>query len=120
MPKRILVLDDNQSILDVVEEVLSYEKFQVLITSDSDNLIEIAKIFQPDLFIIDHRLAGQRTNDMCKQIKCLPCFNNIPVMLCSNYYYRGADFSAIACDDIIAKPFGMEELVDKVNHLILH
>jgi len=62
MLKRILVLDDNQSILDMVEEALSYEKFQVLITSDSNNLIEIAKIFQPDLFILDDRFAGRKTD----------------------------------------------------------
>jgi DNA-binding response OmpR family regulator len=119
MLKRILVLDDNQSILEMVEEALSYEKFQVLITSDSDNLIEIAKIFQPDLFILDDRLVGRKTGDICSQIKWHPRFGNTPVMLCSNYYHRGADFSAVPCDDIIAKPFGLEELVSKVNNLIL-
>ena len=120
MLKRILVLDDNQHILDVVEEALSYEKFQVLITSDSGNLIEIAKIFQPDLFILDDRLAGQNTNDICNQIKWHPRFSSTPVMLCSYYYHRGADFSAIPCDDVIAKPFGLDELVSKVNNLIIH
>ena len=119
MLKRILVLDDNQSILDMVEEALSYEKFQVLITSDSNNLIEIAKIFQPDLFILDDRFAGRKTDSICNQIKWHPRFGNTPVMLCSYYYHRGADFSSIPCDDVIAKPFGLEELVNKVNHLIL-
>lgn len=119
MLKRILVLDDNQSVLDMVEEALSYEKFQVLITSDSNNLIEIAKIFQPDLFILDARLAGNKNDGICSQIKWHPHFGRIPVMLCSYYYYRGADFSAMPCDDIIAKPFGLDELVQKVNNLIV-
>jgi DNA-binding response OmpR family regulator len=119
MLKRILVLDDNQSILDMVEEALSYEKFQVLITSDSDNLIEIAKIFQPDLFILDDRLIGKKDDGICTQLKWHPRFGNTPVMLCSYYYHRGADFSALPCDDIIAKPFGLEELVSKVNNLIV-
>ena len=120
MLKRILVLDDNQHILDVVEEALSYEKFQVLITSDSNNLMEIARIFQPDLFILDDRLAGHKTHDICSQLKWHPQFGNTPVMLCSYYYYRDVDFSSIPCDDIIAKPFGLDELVNKVNNLILH
>jgi DNA-binding response OmpR family regulator len=119
MLKRILVLDDNQSILDMVEEALSYEKFQVLITSDSNNLIEIAKIFQPDLFILDDRLVGRKSDGICHQIKWHPLFGNTPVMLCSYYYNRGTDFSGVPCDDIIAKPFGLEELVSKVNNLIL-
>ncbi|HTD41932.1 MAG TPA: response regulator [Mucilaginibacter sp.] len=120
MLKRILVLDDNQHILEAVEEALTYEKFQVLITSDSNNLIEIAKIFQPDLFILDDRLAGRKSSDdICNQLKWHPRFGNTPVMLCSYYYHRGADFSSLPCDDIIAKPFGLDELVNKVNNLIL-
>lgn len=118
MSKRILVLDDNESIRDMVEEALSYEKFQVLSTSDSHNLIEIAKIFQPDLFILDDRLAGAKNDDICRQLKWHPRFGNTPVMLCSYYYYRGGDFSAMPCDDVIAKPFGLDELVSKVNNLI--
>jgi DNA-binding response OmpR family regulator len=119
MLKRILVLDDNQDILDVVEEALSYEKFQVLITSDSYNIIEIAKIFRPDLFILDDKLSGRRNEDISRQIKWHPVLGNIPVMLCSSYFYKDVDFSNMACDDIIAKPFGLEELVQKVNNLIV-
>lgn len=120
MLKRILVLDDNRYILEAVEEALSYENFQVLITSDSSNLIEIAKIFQPDLFILDDRLAGRKSSaDICNQIKWHPRFGSTPVMLCSYYYHRGADFSSLPCDDIIAKHFGLDELVSKVNNLII-
>jgi DNA-binding response OmpR family regulator len=120
MLKRILVLDDNQDILDVVEEALSYEKFQVLITSDSNNLIEIAKIFQPDLFILDDKTTGNKNDDICRQIKWHPRFGSTPVMICSSYFHKDIDFSAMACDDIIAKPFGLDELVAKVNNLIVH
>lgn len=119
MLKRILVLDDNQDILDMVEEALSYEKFQVLVTSDTNNIIEIAKIFQPHLFILDDRLAGRRNDEISRQIKWHPRFGNTPVMLCSAYFPKDADFSAMACDDIIAKPFGLDELLGKVNNLIV-
>lgn len=118
MLKRILVLDDNQDILDVVEEALSYEKFQVLITSDSNNIIEIAKIFQPHLFILDDKLAGRRNDEISRQIKWHPVLGSVPVMLCSSHVHRD-DFSSMACDDIIAKPFGLDELVEKVHNLIV-
>ena len=119
MLKRILILDDNQDILNVVEEALSYEKFQVLITTDSHNIIEIAKIFQPHLFILDDRLATRRNEEISRQIKWHPVLGRTPVMLCSSYLYHNADFSEMACDDIIAKPFGLEELIEKVNNLIV-
>jgi DNA-binding response OmpR family regulator len=47
MRKRILVLDDDAATLDIVKEVLSYEKFEVKVTSDSDNFIEAVKLTAP-------------------------------------------------------------------------
>jgi len=118
MLNRILVLDDNQDVLDIVRETLSYENFQVLVTSDSRNIIEIAKIFRPDLFILDHKVRGLNSEDICRQIKWHPQFGQIPVLLSSAYYLENVDYSNIGCDDIIAKPFGLDELVGKVNNLV--
>jgi DNA-binding response OmpR family regulator len=118
MLNRILVLDDNQDVLDIVEETLSYEKFQVLVTSDSHNLIEIAKIFRPDLFILDYRANSKQSESICRQIKWHPLFGQVPVILSSAYFNHDIDYSTMGCDDIIAKPFGLEELVGKVNNLV--
>jgi len=118
MLNRILVLDDNQDVLNVVEETLSYEKYQVLVTSDGQNLIEIAKIFRPDLFILDYKLSGQKSAEICRQIKWHPQFHEVPVILSSTYFHKGIDYNKLGCDDVIAKPFGFDELVGKVNNLV--
>jgi DNA-binding response OmpR family regulator len=118
MLNRILVLDDNQDVLDIVEETLSYENFQVLVTSDSHNIIEIAKIFRPDLFILDYKVSGRLSEDICRQIKWHPQFGQVPVILSSAYFHKDIDYHNMGCDDIIAKPFGLDELVGKVNNLV--
>ena len=118
MLNRILVLDDNQDVLDIVEETLSYENFQVLVTSDSHNIIEIAKIFRPDLFILDYKAIGSYNHDICRQIKWHPQFGQVPVILSSAYFHKDIDFQNMGCDDIIAKPYGLEELLGKVNNLV--
>ena len=118
MLNRILVLDDNQDVLDIVEETLSYEKFQVLVTSDSHNLIEIAILFRPDLFIFDYKAGSAASESICRQIKRHPQFGQVPVILSSAYFNKDIDYSSIGCDDIIAKPFGLDELVGKVNNLV--
>jgi DNA-binding response OmpR family regulator len=118
MLNRILVLDDHQDVLDIVEETLSYENFQVLVTSDSHNIIEIAKIFRPDLFILDYSVNGRKSEDICRQIKWHPQFGQVPVILSSAYFHKDIDFQTMGCDDIIAKPFGLDELVGKVNNLV--
>ena len=118
MLNRILVLDDNQDVLDIVEETLSYENFQVLVTSDSHNIIEIAKIFRPDLFILDYQVSGRKSEDICRQIKWHPLFGQVPVILSSAYFHKGINYENLGAHDVIAKPFCLNELVGKVNNLV--
>lgn len=112
------MLDDNQDILDIVKEALSYEKFEVNITSDARQIIEAIEIFRPDLVIVDHKLNGYNGDDICREIKASARTNDIPVIICSAYLNGDDDLWACGCDAIIAKPFGLEELIDKVNGLI--
>jgi DNA-binding response OmpR family regulator len=117
MLKRILVLDDNADILDVLQEVLSYEKFEVKITSNGLDIIEIVKTFQPHLLILDYKLNGPNGDDICRKIKGHHQLCDIPVIICSAYLDH-EDMLNFGCDATIAKPFGLEELMDKVNSLV--
>ncbi|MDB4903077.1 MAG: hypothetical protein JWQ63_2358 [Mucilaginibacter sp.] len=119
MIKRILVLDDNQDILEFIKEALLYEKFKVFITSNCEHIIEAIQIYQPDLVILDYKLNGPNGDDICRQIKTHPQLYNIPVIICSAYLNKDNNLSNCGCDAVITKPFGLEELIDKVNRLII-
>lgn len=121
MTKRILVLDDNQDILDIVHEVLTYEQFDVKGTSCSGTVIALIENFAPHLIILDYRVAGAGVNggQLCRQIKSHPRFSGIPVILFSAYINRNDEFLGYGCDAVIAKPFDLTELIEKVNTLIL-
>jgi DNA-binding response OmpR family regulator len=112
------VLDDNQDILDIIKEVLSYEKFEVNITSNSKHFMEIVKSYRPDLVILDYKLNYNKGDEICQQIKSHNQLFNTPVIICSAYLDNNINILACGCDAIIAKPFGLEELLDKVNVLI--
>jgi len=117
MVKRILMLDDNQDILDIVKEALLYEKFEVKVSSDSKNFIGMVNNYRPDLVILDYKLNGPKGDDICRQLKTHHLFNNLPVIICSAYL-NNDEFTDCGCDATIAKPFGLEELMDKVNGLV--
>lgn len=118
MVKRILVLDDNQDILDIVHETLTYENFEVQSTGESVNVMPLVESFEPDLVILDYRVAGQNGGELCRTIKAHPKFSNVPVIIFSAYINHEADLYAYGCDAIINKPFDLNELVEKVNNLI--
>jgi DNA-binding response OmpR family regulator len=118
MIKRILVLDDNQDILDIVHETLTYENFEVKSTGESEDVIPLVEAFMPDLVILDYRVAGTNGGELCREIKSHPKFGNIPVIIFSAYISHDAELFAYGCDAIINKPFDLTELVEKVNNLI--
>jgi len=118
MLKRILILDDNQDILEIVHETLEYEQFDVKSTGDGTDVMPLVEAFNPDLVILDYRVAGTNGGELCRQIKAHPKFGEIPVIIFSAYINHQADLFAYGCDAIINKPFDLTELVEKVNSLL--
>jgi two-component system response regulator VicR len=118
MSKRILILDDNRDILDIVHETLTYEQFDVKSTGESADVIPLVENFNPDLVILDYRVAGTNGGELCRQIKAHPKFGNTPVIIFSAYINHQDELWAYGCDAIINKPFDLNELVEKVNSLI--
>src|SRR6185437_5664174 len=118
MAKRILILDDNRDILEIVHETLTYEDFEVRSTSRSEAVIPLVEEFTPDLVILDYRVAGLNGGELCRQIKSTPNFNSVPVIIFSAYISHNDEIFKYGCDAIINKPFDLNELVEKVNSLI--
>ena len=118
MPKSILIMDDNQDILDIVEETLAYEQFEVHSTTRANDIIPLIEQLKPNLVILDYRVAGTNGGEVCRQIKSNPKFDNIPVIIFSAYINSSNELFSYGCDAVINKPFDLDELVEKVNSLI--
>lgn len=118
MSKRILVLDDNQDILDIVREVLSYEGFEVQGTAKGADVIPLVENFNPNLVILDYRVADVNGGEICQAIKAHPSFSNTPVIIFSAYINKQEEMFNYGCDAIINKPFDLTELVETVNGLL--
>jgi two-component system response regulator VicR len=116
--KKVLVLDDNSDILDVVEEALTYEQFTVKAISLGSDLIDVALTFLPDIIMLDYRLSDGNGGELCREVKSHPLLRHIPVILFSAYLFKHIDSEQLGCDDIILKPFDLEVLVGKVNELL--
>ena len=120
MLKRVLVLDDNQDILEIVHEALSYEHFEVKSVSESGKVMALVAEFSPDLVILDYRVAGENGGEICKQIKSNPEFNDIPVIIFSAYINHNDEVLAYGCDAIINKPFDLIELIETILRRRIH
>lgn len=118
--KRILILDDNKAILDVVTEALLYEKFEVLSITYGSEFFEAVNDFLPDLILLDYKLADTNGGDLCQELKNDPAFRHIPVIIFSAYFSAYDKEHPGGCDGILFKPFDLEILLSTVHqHLVL-
>jgi two-component system response regulator VicR len=118
MLKRILVLDDNMDILEIVHEVLTYEQFEVNSTSDSKGIVRVAEEYKPDLIILDYKLMDDNGGDICRTIKSHKALHSTPVIIFSAYINQHVDFYTFGCDAVIAKPFDLTDFISTINQCL--
>ena len=114
--KKIMIADDDPGIVDAIEMLLEFEGYQVTTTGDGADVLDL-KDELPDLLLLDIWMSGEDGRDICKKLKQLETTKNIPVIMISAS--RDIKESAIAAgaDDFLAKPFEMNELLDKIKNL---
>lgn len=114
--KKILVVDDDQDILDLLEYNLEKEGFRVKTTSSSQDALSKAIEVLPDLIILDVMMPGLNGIELCKQIREMSCFEDTVIFFLtahSDVYYQEAALET-GGDDFIEKVVGMRALTQKV------
>ena len=116
--KKVLILDNDESVLDVMNEALAYEGFAVKTLENSDNIFHEIESFGPDLVIVDYILNGVDGGEVCQQIKVGNKTSNLPVILMSAYPKVFKPLKDYGCDDFIAKPFDLDDFVVRIKKLM--
>ena len=124
MPKkevRILVVDDEPDVLELVVFHLKKEKYKVAIADNGDKALKIAREQVPNLIILDLMLPGISGLEICQLLKQNPKTTEIPILMLTarageEDRVRGLELGA---HDYVTKPFSPRELVLRVNNLLL-
>ncbi|MDB5117182.1 MAG: response regulator [Mucilaginibacter sp.] len=120
MLKKILILDDNEDILEVINDVLSEEGYETECLSYTNDIYASINAIQPDLVILDYILFGINGGELCHQVKNNPATAHIPVIMISAYSRVLASLGSYGADVFIAKPFLLEDLVNGVRNCLLN
>jgi DNA-binding response OmpR family regulator len=119
MAKRILVIDDDKDILEILNIIFQEEGYNV-ITSNNADAINRIQIIHPNLILLDVRIAGSEKSgaQICSQIKSQYASEKLPVILISAE--SGIQQMAQECnaDAYVQKPFDIFQLLVKVKELI--
>ena len=116
--KKIVVVNDNQDFLELIETLLTDEKYRVRICQFGDAAYQFIKDEQPELLILDVRMVGIDEWQILDMVKLDPETSQIPVIVCSaavrEIEAAEARLREQNCD-VLLKPFNIDELVEKVR-----
>lgn len=115
--EKILVVDDERDILNLVEYNLSKENYRVHCVETGEDALEAARSINPDLMLLDWMLPGLDGLEVCKILKYSPETAKIPIIMLTA---KGEESDIITglevgADDYISKPFSPKILLARVR-----
>ena len=116
LKKRVLIIEDDPGIQELIGYILESEGFEVIATSP--NFSADLSTQKADLILLDEWVNKKEGHMLCKEIKQIHTFRHIPVIILST----APDIADIAknckADGYLAKPFDIDDIVALVNKVL--
>jgi DNA-binding response OmpR family regulator len=120
MPKKILIVDDEPSIIVPVQFLMEQNGYDVMVAFSGEEAMEVIAEKKIDLILLDIMLPIIDGFEVCQRVRENPQWNKIKIILLTAL---GSDANvekglALGADAYITKPFSNIEIVDKVKELL--
>ena len=117
MPTKILVIDDDTGVTDLLSLLLKSQGFEVAATNNSNDGLNFIRENQPDLVVLDLMMPEMDGWEVCKSVRA---FSKVPIIILSalNDPSMIASVLDAGADDYLTKPTPSRVLVAHINRLI--
>lgn len=117
--KRVLIADDEPDILEIIQYNLAQEDYQVFTAKDGAEAIDKARLYKPDLIILDVMMPKRTGIEVCEYLRSQPEFQDTMIIILTalndeSSHIKGLESGA---DDYISKPISPRVLLSRVNAL---
>src|SRR5512136_3020537 len=114
---RILVVDDERAVLDLLVYNLRKAHYEVLTAEDGRQALDVARQAAPDLILLDLMLPEVDGLDVCRELRHT---SKVPIIMITA---RGEEVDRVVglelgADDYVCKPFGVRELLARVKAVL--
>lgn len=117
MRKRILVVENNKDILELISLVLEEAGYDVNLFSNEKDIFSHIVKFQPDAILLDIIQPTIQGTELCRQIKEAEGTNHIPVIVLSTHPHI-KKVKDVCADEVVAKPFDIDGLIEVLNEQV--
>jgi len=120
MPKEILIVDDEPSIVVPIQFLMEQQGYNVLVAENGESALDIIYKYKPDLILLDIMLPRIDGYEVCEIVRLDPRYRDIKIIFLTA---KGREVEiakglALGADAYITKPFSNTELVSKVKELL--
>ena len=115
--QKILIVDDDNNIAELISLYLTKECFETLIVNDGESALTAVDTFQPNLIILDLMLPGIDGYQVCREVRSK---SSLPIIMLSA---KGEIFDKVlglelGADDYMEKPFDSKELIARIKAVL--
>ncbi|HXI83544.1 MAG TPA: response regulator [Verrucomicrobiae bacterium] len=115
--RKVLVVEDDAGMREVLESILVFENAQVYTAVDGKDAVQKTLALKPDLILLDIDMPKLNGLTFCKAIRAGRETRNIPIIVVTSLTAAGRleECMEAGADDFLGKPFAMEELLIRVR-----
>src|SRR5690554_3003276 len=116
--KKILVVDDDAGISEMLKTLLEFSGYNVAVTQNAASTQTEVESGSVDLVVLDMLISGIDGTEVCSELRQNEKTSNVPILMMSAHQEAGSKCLEAGADDFIAKPFEMEDFLLKVNRVM--
>jgi two-component system, OmpR family, alkaline phosphatase synthesis response regulator PhoP len=120
LTKKILIADDEPDILEILSFNLKGEGYEVITAKNGDEALDKAKIFKPDLIILDMMMPGKNGMEVCNILRTQSVFAGTLIVFLTAINDENTEIKSLenGADDYLTKPISPKVLLSKVSSLL--
>jgi two-component system cell cycle response regulator DivK len=120
MPKKVLIVEDNEDNRELVVKVLRNKGYEMVQAADGEEALEKAVAERPDLILLDISLPKLDGYEVAKRLKSMEEFQEIPIIAFTAHAMKGDREKVIVAgfEGYISKPVNVRELPEQVRSFI--
>ena len=115
---KIIAADDNREYLTLIKVLLEMEGYNLRISFNAENLIEMIILEKPDVILLDIQMKGINGCEICKELKESNLSKSIPVIIISAEEDLEKSARLCGADGYLSKPFSISELLIIINNIL--
>ena len=119
--RKILVVDDDLELVELITDVLDKDgRFEVRSVNNGFDAGMMVKEYHPDLLVLDVMLPDINGKEVCQRVRSDSTMDDVKIICISGMVEQDKieDLRASGADDFLQKPFEVEQLVDRICHLL--